>query len=305
MLTAAYRQILRHDWLARLAPAAAIDRAFAAGPRHPGGTVSLEAAMAVLRFGHAQVQPRYDFSAVHSETGPSGQARIERLMDFFGMRPSRDLPVDDTWVIDWSMFFAPLPGVAENPLLNRARPLGPVLADPLRTHAGTRILPPAEVPGLAGFRLGLAFRTMAKGLMARVPTAQALTRELVAHGWIGPGDVLDETTIAATLRAGRTAACTAGQCPTEADIAVLSRRTPLFWYVLAEAQVLGQGERLGPAGGAVLAETVAMAMADDGFAGEPGLDHAARALWAELFPTGPGLPATMPELVAFAASGGG
>lgn len=305
MLTAAYRQILRHDWLARLAPAAAIDRAFADAPRPSGGTVSLEAAMAVLRFGHAQVQPRYDFNAVHAEAGPGGQARIERLMDFFGMRPSRDLPVDDTWVIDWSMFFDPLPGAPENPALNRARPLAPVLADPLRTHAATRILPPAAVPALAGFRLGLAFRTMAKGLMARVPTAQALTRNLAAQGWINPADVLDQATIAATLRAGRTAACTAGQCPTEADIAFLSRRTPLFWYVLAEAQVLGNGERLGPAGGAILAETVAMALADDGFAGEPGLDHAARALWAELFPADPALPATMPELVAFAAPGGG
>ena len=305
VLTAAYRRILRHDWLARLAPPAAIDRAFAAGPRPPGGTVSLEAAMAVLRFGHAQVQPRYDFSAVHSETGPSGQARIEQLMDFFGMRPSRDLPVDDTWVIDWSLFFAPLPGAAANPALNRARPLGPALADPLRTHAATRILPPAAVPALAGFRLGLAFRTLAKGLMARLPSAQAVTRHMLAQGWIAPADVLDETAIAAALRAGRTAACTAGQCPTEADIAFLSRRTPLFWYVLAEAQLLGGGERLGPVGGAILAETVAMAMADDGLAGEPSLDHAARTLWAELFPTGPDLPASMPELVAFAAPRGG
>ena len=304
MLTAAYRRILRHDWLPRLVAPAAIERAFATGPRPAGGTVSLEAAMAVLRFGHAQVQPRYDFSAVHSETGPSGPARIERLMDFFGMRPSRDLPVDDSWVIDWSMFFAPLPGQAPNPRLNHARPLGPALADPLRTHVSTRILPPQSVPGLAGFRLGLAFRTMAKGLMARVPSAQAVTRHMLAQGWIGPGDVLDDATLAATLRAGRTAACTAGQCPTEADITLLARRTPLFWYVLAEAQVLGGGEHLGPVGGAILAETVALGLADDGFGGETSLDHAAQALWDELFPTGPALPASMPDLVAFAAQRG-
>ena len=304
ILTALYRRILRHDWLPRLVAPEAIARAFAPGT-DPGTTVSLEAALAVLRFGHAQVQPRYDFNATHAETGPGGQARIERLMDFFGMRPTRDLPTDDTWVIDWAMFFDMDPGGAPHPLLNRARPLGPTLAEPLRTHAATRILPGPEVPGLAGFRLGLAFRTMAKGLMAHLPPAQAICRELVAHGWIAPEAVLDRDTIARLLRDGRTAACTAGQCPTEADIALLSRRTPFFWYILAEARHFGQGERLGPAGGAILAQTMAMALADTGFAGEDRLEDAACRLWAELFPQGPAMPASMTGLVTFMRQTGG
>ncbi|MFN3645617.1 MAG: peroxidase family protein [Gemmobacter sp.] len=299
LLTSSYRRILRHDFLPRLVAPETLARAFAPETR-PHPSVSLEAALAVLRFGHALVQPRYDFNAVHAETGPAGAAGLERLMDFFGMRPSRDLPVDDSWVIDWGLFLA-LPGQPPHPRMNHARRLGPTLAEPLRNHPGTRIAPPAELPGLAGFRLGLAFRTMAKGLMARLPTAQAVAREAQAAGWIGPDAVMSPAAIAAALRAGRTAACTAGQCPSEADIALLSERTPLFWYVLAEAAHFADGARLGPLGGALLAETFAMALADPGFGGEPGLDAAADALWRELAPPGQPLPATLPDLVAFAA----
>ena len=299
MLTSAYRRILRHDYLPRLVAAPALDRAFAPGSG-PHPDISLESAMAVLRFGHAQVQPQYDFNAVHSQTGASGASGIGRLMDFFGMRASRDLPVDDSWVIDWSLFFDLGPRAATYPAMNRARLLGPTLADPLRTHAATRILPPADLHDLAGFRLGLGFRTLAKGMMARLPTAQAVLREMQAEGAIGPADAMDTSTIAAALRAGRTLACTAGQCLTEADIAFLSQRTPLFWYVLAEAAQFGAGQRLGPLGGAILAETFAMALADPGFGGETSLDAAADTLWAELFPGGPALPATMPALVALA-----
>lgn len=301
ILTSAYRRLLRHDFLPRLVPDAALDRAFAPGAK-PHPTIPVEAAMAVLRFGHAQVQPRYDFNALHAETGAAGPAGIERLMDFFGMRASRDLPVDDTWVIDWALFFD-RPGQPPHPQMNFARPLGPTLADPLRSHAGTRFVPPPELPGLAAYRLGLAFRTMAKGLMARLPTAQAVTREMQAAGWITAAEVMDQGTLADTLRRGRTFACTAGQCPTPADIDLLSRRTPLFWYVLAEAAHFGQGARLGPVGGALLAETFAMALANPGFGGEPSLDAAADTLWRELFPTGPGLPATMPDLISFVTAG--
>jgi hypothetical protein len=300
LLTSCYRRILRHDYLPRLVAAPVLDRAFAPGAT-PHPDISLEAAMAVLRFGHAQVQPQYDFNAVHAQTGPSGASGIGRLMDFFGMRPSRDLPVDDSWVIDWGLFFDLGPRATPHPAPNHARRLGPTLADPLRTHAATRILPPADLPGLAGFRLGLGFRTLAKGMMARLPTAQAVAREMQGAGWIGPQDVLPPQAIADMMRAGRTMACTAGQCLTDADIDLLSQRTPLFWYVLAEAAQLGGGERLGPMGGAILAETFAMALADPGFGGDASLDAAADALWAELFPTGPALPASMPALIGFAS----
>lgn len=298
MLTAIYRQILRGDFLPRLLQPAALARLAtpaAAGP------VGLEAALAVLRFGHAMVQPVYDFSAVHSGSGPSGPARLERLMDFFGLHPTRDLPADDTWVIDWSLFFDPLTGQAANPRMNRARPLGPTIAEPLRRHAATRVAPPADLPGLAGHRLGLGWRTMAKGLMARLPTGQALARHLVQAGKIAPTEVLPQAALDHILRTGRTAGCIGERCVTEADIGFLSQRTPLFFYILAEARHFGAGQRLGPVGGLVVAETFAAALADPGFGGEASLDDAATLLWRELYPSGPGMPATMPELVDFAA----
>lgn len=298
MLTSAYRRILRHDWLPRFVSGAALARHFAPGAR-PHGDISLEAAMAVLRFGHAMVQPAYDFSATHSATGAAGAARIERLMDFFGMRPTRDIPVQDNWVIDWSLFFPPVDGKPPHPRMNMARPLGPFLAEPLRTHAATRVLPHPEVPELAGFRLGLAFRTMAKGMMARLPSGQGLAAAMLADGLIGAGDILSTDALDQLLREGRTAACIGERCLTDADIAMLRERTPLFWYILAEARLLADGERLGPVGSEVLAATFATGLADPGHWGQDATDATADALWAELFPGGPDIPRTMPALVAF------
>lgn len=300
MLTATYRKILREDFLPRLLPPAALARLSA--PAAADGAVGLEAALAALRFGHAMVQPVYDFSAVHSATGPSGPARLERLMDFFGLHPTQDLPADDTWVIDWALFFDPPPGGgAAHPRLNVARPLGPTIAEPLRTHPATRVSAPAGLPGLAGHRLGLAWRTMAKGLMARLPTGQALARRLAQAGRIAPGEVLEGAAMEAILRAGRTAGCIGESCPTPADIAFFAKRTPLFFYILAEAQHFGGGARLGPVGGLLVAETFAMALADPGFGGEASLDAAAAGLWRELYPDGPAMPGSMPDLAAFAA----
>ncbi|WP_028031688.1 peroxidase family protein [Gemmobacter nectariphilus] len=298
ILTAIYHRILREDFLPRILPDAALP---VLDTPAPAAGVRLEAALAVLRFGHAMVQPVYDFSAVHSAGGPSGQARLERLMDFFGMHPTRDLPADDTWVIDWSMFLDPLPGADRPVRMNRARPFGPTIAEPLRTHAATRIAPPAELPALAGHRLGLGWRTMAKGVMARLPTGQALARRLVQAGRINAGDVVPTDALERMLRAGRTAGCIGERCLTEADIAFLAQRSPLFFYILAEARHFTDGDKLGPVGGLIVAETFASGLVDPGFGGEVSLRTAATALWQELYPSGPAMPATMAELVAFAA----
>lgn len=296
MVTAVYRRILRADYLPRVVRPEAIDRHFAS-PRDPGGSVTLEAALAVLRFGHAQVQQDYDFSAVHSDGGAAGAARLTRLMDFFGLRPTNELPARDNWVIDWDMFLEREDGSVA-PAINRARPLGPALVEPLRSHQAIRVAAPAVLPELAGYRLGLAWRTLAKGLMGRLPTGQALARHMLAAGLVDPAEVLGRADLEAALRAGRTAGCMGERCLRDDDIAFLADRTPLFFYILAEAQKFGVSDaHLGPIGSDFLADTFATALVDTGFAGEHSLQEAAQALYHELDPTRP-LPATMAGLVA-------
>ena len=300
MLIVSYRRIIGRDLLPRLLPGGIWPPQQTAGPQ----PVSAEAALAVLRFGHALIQPRYDFNAVHSATGASGPATIERLMDFFGLRPSRDLPVDDSWVIDWQSFLTE-PGSGPVGAVNMARPLGPTLAEPLRRHPAIRVPAPDTVPGLAGYRLGLAFRTMAKGMMAGLPTGQALATRLVADGRISAADVLPQAVIEQGLRDGRTAACIGERCLTDADIAAFAVRTPLFYYVLEEARHFGAGARLGPVGGHVLARTCAAALAGPVLPDQPYPDAAADALWLELGRPGrTDLPETLPALVALARGTG-
>lgn len=304
LLTASYRRILRGDLLPRLLPEVTWKRFFVEG-HAPQPDVSLEAALAVLRFGHALVQKDYDFSDRHSTTGAALRADLALLMDFFGMRPGAELPVNDSWVIDWGRFFDMARPAA--PPLNRARPLGPALVEPLRDHAAIRLTAPQGVTALDGHVLGLAFRTLAKGLMAHLPTGQSLAARLVADGLVAAAEVPDAAAIAAALRKARPVTCRAGTCLSDDDIALLAQRTPLFAWVLIEAQIKGAGRCLGPVGAHVLADTFAMALADTGFASVPLLEPAAEVLWQELAPGGAAgsgnavLPATMPELVAFVA----
>ena len=296
IVTAAYRGILRDDYLPRIVMPQVWARYFRDGVA-PSGTVTLESALAALRYGHAQVQDDYDFSATHSETGPGGVVRLPRLLDFFGLRDTEDVPVKDTWVIDWDLFFD-MPGRDPARPLNRARPLGPSLVEPLRSHEAARVAPPAILPDLAGFMLGLAWRTLAKGLMGRLPTGQAAARAMAARGLLDPSQVLDHATLTAALRAGRTAACIGERCLRDSDIAALAGRTPLFFYLLAEAKAHGPTDaHLGPMGSDFVADTFASALADTGYAGEAALHPTAAALQQELFPGQP-LPATMPDLIA-------
>ncbi|MDO9524106.1 MAG: peroxidase family protein [Gemmobacter sp.] len=296
IVTATYRRILRDDYLPRIVMPQVWARYFRDGAV-PLGRVTLESALAVLRFGHAQVQDDYDFSVTHSDAGAGGVARLGRLLDFFGLRPTGDVPVRDSWVIDWDLFFDPATPDPARPL-NRARPLGPALVEPLRSHPATRVAPPATVPELAGFRLGLAWRTLAKGLMGRLPTGQAAARELVAQGLLDPAQVLGRDALVAALRAGRTAGCIGERCLRDQDIDFLADRTPLFFYILAEAQAHGPTDaHLGPLGSDFVAETFATALVDTGYAAERSLDAAATALHTELYPDH-GLPVTMPALIA-------
>lgn len=50
----------------------------------------------------------------------------------------------------------------------------------------------------------------------------------------------------------------------QASGGLLLKRTPLWYYVLREAAVLGQGDRLGPVGAAIVARTFVRILKRDG-----------------------------------------
>ncbi len=230
------------------------------GPEHRRAElfVPFEFAVAAYRFGHSMVRPTYDYNAFFGPNGVKGPATIQLLFRFTGSGGLVPVPAD--WVIDWPRFLtneqsAPQPAMKLNCGLDSA------------LHA----LP-------AGF--DLAVRNLQRGRAYRLTSGQAaiggcrdrgieireLTPDELASGIAG-----------AELRAA----------------GLHERNTPLWFYILKEAEVLRGGEGLGPLGSRLVGE-VFHAMLD--------LDEAS--IWND----GAGEPvpfSTMAELVALAGRSAG
>ncbi|AKJ27398.1 peroxidase family protein [Caldimonas brevitalea] len=136
------------------------------------------------------------------------------------LRGGRPIPAAN--IIQWSNFFT-IPGTTKpQPPVNVSRKIDPLLSSGLFT------LPPIAIP--AGGPVVLAQRNLIRGKSYGLPSGQAVAREL-------------------------------GLTPlTNAQIGLTDARfngeAPLWFYLLAEAQVTQNGARLGPVGGAIVADVL-------------------------------------------------
>jgi hypothetical protein len=206
----------------------------------------VEFAAAAYRLGHSMVRERYSHNRVFRDggvapgtlgllfnfTAKSGQI-VGELVDQgaantgSGPGPLRDLP--SNWVIDWRRFFdLDTPLATPDFLLNPARRLD------------TRIVPALHsLPGLAGREASLAFRNLRRGVLLGLPSGQDVAG-LMGVAKLTPDEVLSGLTAAEkTALRGHD----------------LHKATPLWYYVLKEAEVRHGGLRLGPVGSTIIAET--------------------------------------------------
>ncbi|RJP62896.1 MAG: peroxidase [Comamonadaceae bacterium] len=188
--------------------------------------VPLEFSAAAFRFGHSMVRGVYDFNANFKD------ATLTQLFQFTGGGPNPvggagfDLEtLPDNWPIDWVRFLDRAPG-------RRARPIDTGLASPLGDM----------VNETTGVFKQLAERNLRRGHVLNLPSAQSVIAALTNMG-------LEPTTelTSAQLTSGVTgSALQAGGFVDE---------TPLWFYVLKEAEVFGRG-KLGPVGSRLVAETI-------------------------------------------------
>lgn len=138
-----------------------------------------------------------------------------------------NLPILSNWVVDFNAFFDT--GVVV-PVNNKARKIDSVLANELE-----------NLPGFSGLMAVLAARNLRRGLALGLPSGQGMA---TFFGVAPLSDVQlkdqlppDEITLL------------------DADNGLLLKKTPLWYYVLREAPVLGGGNQLGPVGGRIVADT--------------------------------------------------
>jgi hypothetical protein len=188
-----------------------------------GGTpfMPLEFSGAAYRFGHSMVRDSYNYNRVFNALGPPAltDATLGLLFSFTG--GGGNAPIPSNWIIDWRRFF----GVGRRELRNFARRIDTKLIPQLHQL-------PETAPGQPS---SLAVRNLLRGSRVGLPTGQAVA------------DAMGFTALTPTEVAGGD------------DGPILRQhgfhlRTPLWYYVLKEAEVQGEGKRLGEVGSRIVGE---------------------------------------------------
>lgn len=237
-----YQWAVLHDFLPRISEKATFDDVIANGPRFwkPKAEADLfmplEHSVAAYRFGHSMIRGNYHHNSTFNPAGFTFFFTFTALSGDLAPTDGQDTQsatLPDNWIIDWSKFFrSPQHPTSENPARRIDTHLTPELGN-LRDFQG---LP---IPSLMA---RLATRNLRRGYYLGLPTGQAVAK------FLGVAE-LDSQTLLATVPTQLKAIITA---------AGLDKRTPLWFYVLAEAgnPTSPNGNHLGRVGSRIVSETI-------------------------------------------------
>lgn len=222
-----YQWIVLNDFLPRLIDKKVLKdvrnngRDFYRFEDHDHPYLPVEFSGAAYRLGHSMVREEYDYNRVFSlppQGGlPSGSLRL--LFNFTGLSGDGNaVPTPSDWIIDWRRFFDL--GDREPGLSRKLDPFtAPMLAN----------IPAVPKP------FSLPERNLIRGLRLRLPPGQSIAR-FMGLTPLAPNEV---------------ASGPDGAVAKEHNLHVES---PLWYYVLKEAQIQGNGRHLGEVGSRILAE---------------------------------------------------
>ena len=236
-----YQHMVLYDFVERVSGKGIVDRILHDGrkfyrfKRSPFMPVEFSAA--AYRFGHSMVREAYSHNRVFTGGGPGGIARLEQLFQFTGLsgiiigtmaatQQGFVLPTfPSNWIIDWRRYHEVLDNNPQGVPLNATRTIDPFLVPALHT-----------LPGEEKREANLAFRNLRRGRMLGLPSGQDIA------GIMGIRNPVSDDQIVS------------GEDGKVAERHGMHKNTPLWYYILKEAEQLHKGKQLGPVGGTIVAE---------------------------------------------------
>ena len=234
-----YQWMVLHDWVERVTEKGIVakiledGRRFYRFKRRPFMPVEFSAA--AYRLGHSMVREAYSHNRIFT-AGGLAPATLALLFRFTGLSggivgdlapnpPTAPTPVPvlpSNWIIDWRRFHeVALPNPAGVPL-NLSRRIDPFVVPTLHT-----------LPGGGG---SLPFRNLKRGVMLGLPSGQDVAKAVKVKNPLTPDEIATGPDGAVAKKHG------------------LHVQTPLWYYILKEAQQRSNGERLGPVGATIVSE---------------------------------------------------
>lgn len=233
-----YQWMVLHDWVERLTEKGIVAKILHAGRKFyrfkKVPYMPVEFSAAAYRLGHSMVRQRYAHNRVFTA------ADFQLFFDFSGLSggiigdlapnpPTAPTPVPvlpSNWIIDWRRFHAVGDSGGAPVNLTPSRKLDPYLVSSLHS-----------LPGGGG---NLAFRNLKRGVNLGLPSGQDVAKHIKAKNPLTPNEIASDSN-------GSTDGAVA-------KAQGLHTATPLWYYILKEAKVRHNGERLGPVGSTILSE---------------------------------------------------
>ena len=240
-----YQWLVVHDYLKTVTMTGTADKVLLAEdedhlyqPHEGTAYMPLEYSVAVYRFGHSMIRAVYDYNRNFGRPGTGAPSASFFLLfaftgkfspPFFGA--TNVLPFN--WVIEWDRMVDK--GAREPD--HFARKIDTNLAPPMRdlTNEGNDATPPIRT-----ILKRLATRNLLRGYLLGIPTGQKVAEAMSIEPLSGDELKLDNhPAVDDALEAGG-----------------FLESTPLWYYVLKEAEVRANGNSLGPVGSRIVCETI-------------------------------------------------